>query len=74
MLKAKLSKRPGSRETRREARSAGIKTTRKSTPVPLAQTVDTNYESLRALIEAPVPRRSPVSEVEGANQELSLFG
>jgi hypothetical protein len=39
--------------------------------VLLARTVDTDYENLRALIEAPVSRRSPVSEVEGANQELS---
>ena len=39
--------------------------------VLLAKTADIDYESLRALIEAPIPRRSPVSEVEAVNRELS---
>jgi hypothetical protein len=39
--------------------------------VLLAKTADTDYESLRALIEAPVPRRSPASEAKAANRELS---
>jgi hypothetical protein len=39
--------------------------------VLLAKTADTDYESLRALIEAPVPRRSPASETKAASRELS---
>jgi hypothetical protein len=39
--------------------------------VLLAKTADTDYESLRALIEAPVARLSPTSESESANRELS---
>jgi hypothetical protein len=39
--------------------------------VLLAKTADTDYESLRALIEAPVPRRSPASEAKAVNRELS---
>jgi hypothetical protein len=39
--------------------------------VLLAKTTDTDYEGLRALIEAPVSRRSPVSEVDVANRKLS---
>ena len=38
---------------------------------PARQSTDTDYESLRALIEAPVPRRSPASEAKAANRELS---
>jgi hypothetical protein len=39
--------------------------------VLLAKTADTDYESLRALIEAPVSRLSATSESESANRELS---
>jgi hypothetical protein len=38
--------------------------------VLVAKMADSDYESLRALIEAPVPRRSPASETEAADREL----
>jgi hypothetical protein len=39
--------------------------------VLLAKMVDSDYDSLRALIEAPGPRRSPASETNSADRELS---
>ena len=39
--------------------------------VLLAKTADTDYERLRALIEAPVARRSPASETKAASGKLS---
>jgi hypothetical protein len=37
----------------------------------LAKMADADYEGLCALIETPVPRRSPASESQGADRELS---
>jgi len=39
--------------------------------VLLAKMADSDYESLRGLIEAPVPRRSPASERQTVDRELS---
>ena len=39
--------------------------------VLLAEMAHINYEDLRALIEAPVPRRSPVSETKTGDRGLS---
>jgi hypothetical protein len=39
--------------------------------VLLAKMADSDYESLRGLIEAPVPRRFPASERKAADRELS---
>jgi len=39
--------------------------------VLLAKMVDADYEGLPGLIEVPVPRRSPASESQRADRELS---
>ena len=62
---------PGRSSSRRTARHPLQRLGRSPAPTrPARQSTDTDYESLRALIEAPVPRRSPASEAKAANREM----